>query len=155
MMKWIHTFLIPALSSSDKSYSDRMPHPSLIAAQFHKTDAVLISLRAHDIIPSMIPRGCTGLIQPLDVSINGPFKNMLRDALDIEMDQLGQAALDYFDIGTDNVTRDRRILMTKAVSNAWETVSDSIAWIIVIVILTLNDSSLERNPILSQVAFVD
>lgn len=137
MLKWILTFLVPALNRNQDpiapngtpSTADNLNsncNPSLIAldaAQFHKTTAVLECLRSYDIKPSMIPGGCTSLIQPLDVSINGPFKNILRDILDEEMDRLGQAALDCFDIGTENAKRDRRILMTKAVARAWEKVS--------------------------------
>ncbi|KAL0639302.1 hypothetical protein Q9L58_001763 [Maublancomyces gigas] len=73
-----------------------------------------------DIIPSMIPGGCTRLVQLLDVSINGPFKNTPRDILDTEMDHFGQEALDQFDTETESAIGQRRILMTKAVGEAWK-----------------------------------
>lgn len=44
----------------------------------HKTDDVLDTLLAHDIRLSSIPSGCTGLVQPLDVSINRAFKDILK-----------------------------------------------------------------------------
>lgn len=74
----------------------------------------------------MIPGGYTRLIQPLDVSINGPFKNMVRHALDIGLYRLGQTAVDYSDIGTEYAGRDRRISMTSAVGNCksiWQVVA--------------------------------
>lgn len=53
--------------------------PTLLALDLfggHKTEDVLDILLAHDITLSAIPGGCTGLVQPLDVSINGPFKDI-------------------------------------------------------------------------------
>ncbi|RPB05506.1 hypothetical protein L873DRAFT_1797893 [Choiromyces venosus 120613-1] len=44
----------------------------------HKTEEVLDTFSANDIVVSMIPGGCTSLVQPLDVSINRPFKDILR-----------------------------------------------------------------------------
>jgi len=44
----------------------------------HKTEKVLNTLTAHDITLSVIPGGCTGLIQPLDISINQPYKDILK-----------------------------------------------------------------------------
>lgn len=125
MVKWIVTHLIPALNHDKQCAINGQPNPSLIsldAAKFHKTQAVLNCLRNHDIIPSMIPGGCTGLIQPLDVAINGPVKNILGDVLDIEMDNLGKAVLDCFDIETESAISQRRFLLTKAVGEAWERV---------------------------------
>jgi len=44
----------------------------------HKTEEVLDTMRAHDITLGIIPGGCTSLVQPLDVSINRPFKDILK-----------------------------------------------------------------------------
>lgn len=93
---------------------------SLDAAQFHKTTAVLTLLRSHDIVPSIIIGGCTGLIRPLDAPINGLIKIMLKDSLDTEMDRLGKATLSKLGVETENAMRDCRILMTKAVGEAWK-----------------------------------
>jgi len=54
-------------------------------AEFHKTPAVLAKLRSHSITPTLIPAGCTGLVQPLDVSVNHPFKDILRDLTEMEI----------------------------------------------------------------------
>jgi len=71
VIEWLDEQLIPVLNSQ----------PTLLAIDLflgHKTSEVLDTFCAHDITPSVIPGGCTGLVQPLDVSINGPFKDMLK-----------------------------------------------------------------------------
>lgn len=53
--------------------------------EFHKTREVLAKLRSHDISPIPIPAGCTGLVQPLDVSVNCPFKNILQNLTELDI----------------------------------------------------------------------
>lgn len=71
MLEWLDEQLVPVLNGQ----------PMLLAIDLfsgHKTEEVLDTFRAHDILPSVIPGGCTGLVQPLDVSINRPFKDLLK-----------------------------------------------------------------------------
>lgn len=44
----------------------------------HKTDSVKKELRKANADTAMIPGGCTSVLQPLDVSVNKVFKNLLR-----------------------------------------------------------------------------
>lgn len=62
-LKYIELYLIPALGGQ----------PSLFALDLcssHKTLAVLDVLCYTKIKPTLIPADCTGLLQPLDVSVN-------------------------------------------------------------------------------------
>jgi len=71
IQEWIEEQLISALEGQ----------PALLALDLfcgHKTDNILDILKAHDIILSAIPAGCTGIIQPLDISINRTFKDILK-----------------------------------------------------------------------------
>ena len=71
MVSWIEEQLVPILEVE----------PTLLALDLfagHRTDEVLDIFKANDITISVIPGGCTGLIQPLDVSINRPFKDILK-----------------------------------------------------------------------------
>jgi hypothetical protein len=71
MIEWLDDQLIPVLDNQ----------PTLLALDLfggHKTDDVLDTLRANDITVSVIPGGCTSLVQPLDISINRPFKDILK-----------------------------------------------------------------------------
>jgi len=63
---------------------------ALDVAKFHKTDTILSTLRSHDIIPAMIPPGFTGLVQPLDMSINKPLKDILRNLIENAMELFEQ-----------------------------------------------------------------
>ena len=42
----------------------------------------------------MVFRVCTGLVQPLDVLINRPFKNILKEKLDCVLDKLDDKEFD-------------------------------------------------------------
>lgn len=71
IVEWLDEQVVPVLQSQ----------PTLLAMDLfaaHKMEEVLDTLRAHDITVSVIPGGCTGLVQPLNVSINRPFKDILK-----------------------------------------------------------------------------
>ena len=106
-LQYIEQHLIPALGG----------RPSLFAIDLmgsHKTPAVLEKLRAHNILPSLIPGGCTSLLQPLDVAINKPFKEMIRELTDT-------AIFEAEDANTFHqwTVSDRRILTTTCVGDAF------------------------------------
>jgi len=74
-LRYLTNYLIPALEG----------RPSLFALDLmgcHKTPAVLDLLCRHQVIPSLIPAGCTSLLQPLDVSINKPCKEIIHNITD-------------------------------------------------------------------------
>ena len=104
---YITTHLIPVLGG----------RPTLFAIDLmgsHKTPAVLELLRNNDITPSLIPPGCTGLVQPLDVSINKPLKELLRDLTDQKIFDLESAAdFERWTVG------DRRVMTTQCVGEAF------------------------------------
>lgn len=71
MVEWLETQLIPVLDCQ----------PTLLALDLfagHKTEEVLDTFKAHDITVSVITAGFTGIVRPLDVSINWPFKDILK-----------------------------------------------------------------------------
>lgn len=107
MVTWIDEDLAPALNG----------HGALFLmddAQFHKTKAVKETLHKHHIVFSMVPPGCTGLVQPLDVSINRPFKDILKEKMDTEFNKPADPTNPVKSkIGI------RCIAMTKVVAEAW------------------------------------
>jgi len=116
LVDWINNLLVPALPSGPRLLA-------LDVAKFHSTERVLSTLRSHDIIPSLIPPGCTGLVQLLDVSVNKPFKSLLRDILDDLLDQYeDRHHLDLREIQKKNTSAiaEHRVLVTQAVGEAWE-----------------------------------
>ena len=70
----------------------------------------------------MIPGGCSGLVQVLDVSVNKPFKGILRNVLDELMEAMNENELDALNGVADSAVRRRRALMTHSVGEAWERV---------------------------------
>lgn len=69
----------------------------------------------------MIPAGCTGLVQQLDVSVNKPVKDILRDLLDNALEQYQErSGVNLRESTKVNAVAERRVLVTKCVADAWE-----------------------------------
>ncbi|RPA96173.1 DDE-domain-containing protein, partial [Choiromyces venosus 120613-1] len=80
----------------------------------HKTESVLQLLHFNHIIPSLIPAGCTSLVQPLDVSINKPLKGMIRELTDEAI--LDCESVKHFEKWS---VGQRRILTTNCIGDTW------------------------------------
>jgi len=102
--KYVSNHLVPVLGG----------RPTLFALDLmgsHKTPTILNLLRQKNITPSLIPAGCTSLVQPLDVSVNKPFKDLMRDLTDERIFQLeSMEAFEKWTIG------DRRVITTECVA---------------------------------------
>lgn len=68
MLEWIELCV--------RSYTERRPS-ILVLDSFrgHITKNVKELLKKHNVVPAVIPGGCTSLLQPLDVSVNKPIKD--------------------------------------------------------------------------------
>jgi hypothetical protein len=87
----------------------------LDAFKAHLTPAVHTELRKQKTTLSAILGGCTGLVQPLDVSINKPLKALIKEEQDNHWDQ----HLEEWEAGKFNIG-DRRVLLTHWVARAWK-----------------------------------
>jgi len=106
-LNYIETLLVPALGG----------RPTLFCLDLmgsHKTPAVLEKLKSHNITPSLIPGRCTSLVQPLDVAINNPFKEIMRELTDEAI-----FAMESAETFHKWSVRDRRILTTTCVGDAF------------------------------------
>ncbi|RPB00861.1 hypothetical protein L873DRAFT_1804628 [Choiromyces venosus 120613-1] len=56
-------------------------------AAFHILDSILVTLHENNIIPSIIPSGCTRLLQSLDTAVNKLFKEYLREETETYQDE--------------------------------------------------------------------
>ncbi|RPA92259.1 hypothetical protein L873DRAFT_1710786, partial [Choiromyces venosus 120613-1] len=104
---YITSYLIPILGG----------WPTLSALDLmglQKTSAILDILCQNNITPSLIPSGCTSLVQPLDISVNKPFKEMLCDLTDQKIFELESIeAFERWTVG------DCHILTMECVGNAF------------------------------------
>ena len=64
-----------------------------------------------------VPKGTTSRVQPLDVSINKPFKNFVRRQFEEHIDK----NLELYINGKISAA-ERRVLITKWVANAWQSI---------------------------------
>jgi DDE superfamily endonuclease len=84
-------------------------------ATFHKTPAVLQKLRDNHILPVLVPPGYTGILQPLDVAVNKPFKEILREQTELYMDMQEEAG----NCPEKWTTSQKRVMTTHVVGLAW------------------------------------
>lgn len=72
---------------------------ALAVTKFHKTDSVLDTVRSHNIASFMVmvPAGCTSLVQPLDVAVNKPVKELLKELIEQKLDHLRKLVARIFE----------------------------------------------------------
>lgn len=115
LVNWITDMLVPALPTGPRLLA-------LDVAKFHKTNAVLDTLRSHDIIPAMIPPGCTGLVQPLNVAVNKPLKDLLQELVEDSLECYERkSGEDLRESGKSSAVEERRVLVQHCLASAWET----------------------------------
>ena len=112
LTKWMEQELFESLPDSDSLLV-------MDSASFHKTDDVKKLLRDRGITLAIIPPGCTGLLQPLDVAVNKAFKALLREKLESVLEAEEEGLLQ----GRAAISA-RRIAVTKAVGDAWDELCD-------------------------------
>ncbi|RPA95474.1 hypothetical protein L873DRAFT_1845941 [Choiromyces venosus 120613-1] len=131
-LKFIETELLPALQNTHvaastgptSQHSSTEPnhqpyHESLLlmdVAGFHTTETVLEKLHSAQITTSLIPSGCTGLLQPLNTAVNKPFKSFLREFTDTYIDSQRNSNPLAPEKWT---TSDKRVMVTHVVAEAW------------------------------------
>jgi hypothetical protein len=74
MKDWIDRIIGNLKLSSDYKVVLVMDH-----CKVHTKDAVINHLKSKNIEHFLVPAGCTGLLQPLDVCLNKPFKDEMRN----------------------------------------------------------------------------
>jgi hypothetical protein len=79
-----------------------------------RTAKVLDSFHKLNTVAAYIPNGCAGFVQPFDVAINKPFKDVIRDMIDEEVEK-DLDKLYNLSKRKRMAVSDRRILMTKCV----------------------------------------
>ncbi|RPB01507.1 hypothetical protein L873DRAFT_628596 [Choiromyces venosus 120613-1] len=85
-------------------------------ADFHITDSILAIPHENNIVPLIIPGGCSGLLQPLDTTVNSkPFKEYLREETETYHDE--HATIE--DIGRWTIS-EKRIMTPHVVSCTWK-----------------------------------
>ena len=68
-----------------------------------------------NVIPSFVPAGCTGYVQVLDVAINKPLENRIKQQANLHY----KHNFEEWKAGKYSVS-DRRVMLTKWVGQAWE-----------------------------------
>ena len=72
MAEWIQLCLRP--------YTESKPAICVLDSfRGHITPAVKAAMRKCNAVPAVIPGGCTSILQPLDISINKPFKGHIKN----------------------------------------------------------------------------
>lgn len=112
-LDWIHQDLLPAITADGNISDPRLLSLDVFAGQ--KTATVLQTLRENRIVAAFIPEGCTGLVQPMDTSIN----KVLKEKISCLLDEEAEKNPTLWDTGGDFGIADRRIVITKVVAEAW------------------------------------
>jgi len=112
ILRWLLKQLLPELGGL----------PSLLIMDLlrsHRAKPVKKLLKKNDVTLSLVPAGCTGIVQPVDISFNRPFKDMLKEEIDKEFEGADNN-IDPDNIMGSSAVGEMRVMMTRCVSAAWE-----------------------------------
>ena len=82
MIRYIEEVIAPYVRVVRESLGLSENHPALAVFDVfaaHRSQSVLDSLKTHHIKYVFVPAGCTGELQPLDLTFNEPFKREMKE----------------------------------------------------------------------------
>ena len=112
IFRWLSKQLLPELGGL----------PSLLIMDLlrsHKTKSVKKLLKKNDVTLSLVSARCTSIVQPINISFNRPFKDMLKEEIDKVFEQADNN-IDPDDITGSSAVGEMRVMMTKCVGATWE-----------------------------------
>lgn len=81
MCRFVDTIVVPYITKTRDDLDLPLKHPALCIFDLfaaHRTDSFLQKLKKAGIIVKFIPGGCTGELQPLDISGNAQLKDLVK-----------------------------------------------------------------------------
>lgn len=86
MLTWLRTTYRRATPCADRSFEE-LRLLVMDAFSAHLTEEVRDEMKKMRIAGSYIPGGCTGYVQPLNVALNQPLKQLIKESLDCHYDE--------------------------------------------------------------------
>lgn len=81
MVRYVEKVIVPFLNEKRAKMSLEKTHPSLALFDCFRgqaTSEFYSLLKKHNIIPVLVPANCTNKLQPMDVSVNKPVKDHIK-----------------------------------------------------------------------------
>ena len=81
MKRYIDNIIVPFVTQKRQELKLRPTHPALAIFDNFRgqiTADILSHLRSHNIVPLQLPANCTDILQPLDILVNKPMKDHLK-----------------------------------------------------------------------------
>ena len=81
-IRFIHTIIVPYVTSVRERMELPVEHPAIVmfdAFRGHKGSEIEDLLKENHLLPVPIPSNCTDRLRPIDISVNKPLKDHLRN----------------------------------------------------------------------------
>ena len=82
MKRHIDNIIVPFVTQKRQELKLRFNHPAIAIFDNFRgqtTADILSHLKSHNIVPLQLPANCTDKLQPLDISVNKPMKDYLKN----------------------------------------------------------------------------
>ena len=133
MKRYIEKIVVPFLEKTRKTLKLASNSPALAIFDGFKgqtTPEFLALLEKHNIIPLLIPANCTDKLQPMDISINKPIKDRVKESFQLWYAAEVQSQLKAVPINQVKVELKTAVLKAKTVTwlaSAWHSMTPAMA----------------------------
>lgn len=121
MLDFLDHVIIPYVAATRSKHGLADDHPALAVFDVfaaHRCSSVLKKLQDNHIHQVFVPAGCTGELQPLDVSVNEEFKSLLKESFSRWYACEVQQSLDQ-GIALENIKIDLKASLLKPLHANW------------------------------------
>ena len=134
MKRYIEKVIVPFISKKRESLKLNKDCPTLAVFDCFKgqtTPAIHALLESHNIITVKVPANCTDKLQPLDVSLNKPMKDEMKQRFQVWYAEEVQKQLqDKVPLDQVKVDMPSSVIKNKSANwmISWQTLKDDLNW---------------------------